>query len=367
MSALEDEKEDVRENAYEALGKIGGTAARDEMIVKLVSALGDENDNVSESALYAIGKMGKKAATNEVITNLMGMRCKDGTLACQVPDAIDNILSSSTSIMKLDPKLILQLSWRKSELICLKNVLMDELIVKFFDTQSRDWLPLVADIALQKGAALLMTNGAVMVYDKKEPVVVHVSNLELHQELIGVLTNQAIQMHLSFGIESEKITDQNIPNVNNGKRKRGDSLISTSKRQKQPQQDNNTNANTDSSDARNTEKIAKLASGERKVNDLPLIKQLESLQGQCYEAKISRTFETAREQEQDDFIVEDVGAWIDTAKNGVYIAAHIVSLGDAQYHNGREPQPGLVQLDQNQNLMYRQNSSKLFNEIYPSS
>ncbi|CAF1300125.1 unnamed protein product [Rotaria sordida] len=43
------------------------------------------------------------------------------------------------------------------------------------------------------------------------------------------------------------------------------------------------------------------------------------------------------------------------------------STGDAQYHDGREPQPGLVQLDQNQNLIFHQNSSKLFNEIYPNS
>ncbi|CAF1267253.1 unnamed protein product [Rotaria sordida] len=43
------------------------------------------------------------------------------------------------------------------------------------------------------------------------------------------------------------------------------------------------------------------------------------------------------------------------------------STGDAKHHNGREHQPGLVQLDQNQNLTYHQHSSKLFNEIYSSS
>ncbi|CAF0999963.1 unnamed protein product [Didymodactylos carnosus] len=59
------------------------------------------------------------------------------------------------------------------------------------------------------------------------------------------------------------------------------------------------------------------------------------------------------------------------SQSGKYHPLFAVGLvnatGDAQYHDGREPQPGLVQLDQNQNLIYHQNSSKLFNEIYPSS
>lgn len=32
-------------------------------------------------------------------------------------------------------------------------------------------------------------------------------------------------------------------------------------------------------------------------------------------------------------------------------------LGDPQYHDGREPQPGLVQLNQDQNLMFKEKDS----------
>lgn len=42
-------------------------------------------------------------------------------------------------------------------------------------------------------------------------------------------------------------------------------------------------------------------------------------------------------------------------------------LDDAQYHDGREPQPGFVQLNQNQNLFYRENNTNIFNDVDPHS
>jgi hypothetical protein len=147
-------------------------------------------------------KIDKKAATNEVITTIMTKCNIDGRLTYEAADVIDDILSSSTSISALDPTLILQIfSWRR-ELKCLKNILMDELIRKFVDTKNPDWLPVVAYITLESGAALVITEDTVLVYDKREPVVLHISNLKLRQELIGVLTNQAKQLHLSFEIPS---------------------------------------------------------------------------------------------------------------------------------------------------------------------
>ncbi|CAF3970294.1 unnamed protein product [Rotaria sordida] len=51
----------------------------------------------------------------------------------------------------------------------------------------------------------------------------------------------------------------------------------------------------------------------------------------------------------------------------IFAVGLVNSTGDPQYHDGREPQSALVQLNQNQNLIFHQNSSKLFNEINPSS
>ncbi|CAF1608862.1 unnamed protein product [Adineta ricciae] len=50
-----------------------------------------------------------------------------------------------------------------------------------------------------------------------------------------------------------------------------------------------------------------------------------------------------------------------TAKyHPLFSVGRLNSTGDAQYHNGREPQPSLVQLNENQNLMFRENTTKPF-------
>ncbi|UJR19578.1 hypothetical protein I4U23_022713 [Adineta vaga] len=43
------------------------------------------------------------------------------------------------------------------------------------------------------------------------------------------------------------------------------------------------------------------------------------------------------------------------------------STGDAQHHDGRQPQQDFVQLNQNQNLIYHQNSTKPFKKIYSTA
>jgi HEAT repeat protein len=202
VSALGDKSVLVRYVACEALGRIDEKVATNEVITKLVSALEDESEDVRSSACKGLTKMGEKAATNQVITNIMTVHDIDGRLSSEAAGAIDGILSSSTSIIGFDPTLILQICWWNRELKCVKNILTDESIIKFFDTRNPDWLPLVAYITLETGAALVITEDTVMVYDKREPVVLHISDLKLRQELIGVLTNQAKQLHLCFEIPS---------------------------------------------------------------------------------------------------------------------------------------------------------------------
>jgi hypothetical protein len=149
------------------------------VITKLVSALGDESEDVRSCACQTLGKIGEKVATNEVIAKIMTMRAGDRALSYKAANAIDGILRSSVSIIELDPKLILQLCSTKNESECLRNVLIHEVIKKIFDTQNPDWLPVLAHITFQKGAALLITEETLTVHNKTEPVLLHIQNLKI--------------------------------------------------------------------------------------------------------------------------------------------------------------------------------------------
>ncbi|CAF4126222.1 unnamed protein product, partial [Didymodactylos carnosus] len=55
LAALGDEKEHVRRNACEALGKMGDKAGTAEVIRALLAALGDEKEHVRRNACEALG------------------------------------------------------------------------------------------------------------------------------------------------------------------------------------------------------------------------------------------------------------------------------------------------------------------------
>ncbi|CAF1229678.1 unnamed protein product [Adineta steineri] len=200
--ALEDESEYVRRGTCEALKNMGKKAATNEVIIKLFSALDDEGGQVRESACQALGKMGEKAATNEVITKLVNILDEPGKLSYTAADAIDGILHSSTVMIDFGPMLISKLCGCGRQLKCLKNVSLDELIRKFFHSQDAAWLLPMIEIALQKGAAVLINEGKLMVYDNGEPIEVSTQNLELHNKLIEAFTNKAKALHLPLGIPS---------------------------------------------------------------------------------------------------------------------------------------------------------------------
>ncbi|CAF1206937.1 unnamed protein product [Adineta steineri] len=140
ISVLEDESERVRRGACKALGIMSEKAATNEVISKLVRALEDESKLVRSSAYKALGKMGEKAATKEVITKLVDTRDTDGKSSFETANAIDGIFRSSAVMIAFGPMLISKLCTYEEELECLKNVSLDELIRKFFDTRDADWL-----------------------------------------------------------------------------------------------------------------------------------------------------------------------------------------------------------------------------------
>ena len=202
MSTVGDASEYVRMIAWEALGNMGEKAATNEVITKLVSALGDESNIVRLCVCKALGNIGEKAATNKVITKLMNMCDRDGLLSYSAAIAIDGILTSSDLIFGFGPKLISELCLWKSESECLKNISVDEVIRKFFETENTDWLSAVVSITYRKGAAVSITKDALLVYDNRDPLELLIPSWKLHQKLIKAFTIQAKRLHLSFEISS---------------------------------------------------------------------------------------------------------------------------------------------------------------------
>ncbi|CAF0713235.1 unnamed protein product [Adineta steineri] len=192
VSLLKDESELVRRSACQALGNIGEKAATNEVIAKLVSALEDEGDWVRSSACHALGNIGEKAATNEVITKLVNIRDDDGQLCFVAAIAIDSIFHSSIVMIALGPALISKLCVYGGRLQCLNDVLLDELIRNFFDTQDVDWLLAAIEITVQKGAAVSISEDKLMMYDNGEPIELRIPN---------IAASQSDSSHSKFGID----------------------------------------------------------------------------------------------------------------------------------------------------------------------
>ncbi|CAF0983062.1 unnamed protein product [Adineta steineri] len=202
VSALDDEIAHVRYEVREALVNIGKNAATHEVITKLATALEDESKLVQIEACRALGQMGEKAATKEVITKVANIGDADKVVFFEAAHAIDSIFRSSAVMNTFGPTLISELFACGEELQCLKNISLDELIRKFFDTQDADWLLAVIEMILWKGAAVSMNEDKLMVYDSGEPIELRAPNLKLHNEFVGAFTNKAKALHFSSGIPS---------------------------------------------------------------------------------------------------------------------------------------------------------------------
>jgi HEAT repeat protein len=204
VSTLGDENEHGRVRACEFLGEMGKKIATNEVIGKLVSALGDESKDVSRYACIALGKMGEKAATNEVMNKLVVEMNDNRRLHCrEVALAVEKIISRSTILTQLDPKIISVFCLCDYGSDCLKNVSRDYLINFFLTAKIPDGMSAVTQIMLVEGIAVTATEDKVVIYDKKEPLELFVPSLELQQQLFEALTKQAKRRRLYFEIPSE--------------------------------------------------------------------------------------------------------------------------------------------------------------------
>jgi hypothetical protein len=190
---------------------MGEKAATKEVISELVSALGDESWNVSSSAGEALRKMDKKVGTNDAINKLVILVNSDKSRSYYAANAIESILSSSSVIAQLDPKIISDLCLCKRASDCLTNVSAEQLIEWFFTTKNPDWLSAVTGLTLLKGAAVITIEDKVVVYGSKEPFELPVLDSILRQQLIEAFTEQAKRLHLSLEMSSK--APRNEPKV----------------------------------------------------------------------------------------------------------------------------------------------------------
>jgi hypothetical protein len=198
VSALGDENDYVRGNAWEALGKMGEKAATNEVITKLVSALGDESISVREYACVALVKMGQKVATNEVITKLVIVmnNNNNGNRNSYAAEAVGNILSSSAVIRQLTPKIFADLCVCKYASNCLKHVSEDKLIDICQTTENRDWLSVVTQLTFLRGTAVTANENRIVVYGKTEPTELLIRNSELRHRLFEAFIIERKRLHL---------------------------------------------------------------------------------------------------------------------------------------------------------------------------
>lgn len=197
ISTLEDESAYVRRNACYALGNISEKAATNEVIRKLIHALDDENETVKANACYALGNIGTKAPTNEMISRLASIANGAGMGNIKAPGVVANILSSPAVITQLAPKIIVDLCLCKHGSDCLKNISEEELIDVYLTTENPEWVSAVTLYIFLNGAAVTVIEQKLILYGKKEPLELSISNLELYQQLVESLTDQAQQLHLS--------------------------------------------------------------------------------------------------------------------------------------------------------------------------
>ena len=183
----------------QALGKLGEKAATNEVITKLVSALENEREWVREMACATLEKMGEKAATNEVVSKLVSLVDSTDRRTYGCVEALGSILSSFAVMKQLNPEIILKLCLSDRASDCLRNISENDLIDMFFETNNPDWLFAIPRLAFQRRSAVIDTEEkVVVVFGKKEPVELRDLSSQLRHQLVEAFMNQGIRLHVNL-------------------------------------------------------------------------------------------------------------------------------------------------------------------------
>jgi hypothetical protein len=162
------------------------------------------DEGVRKNACEALGQMSEKAATNDVISTLVTLVNSNWLWECASAEgAIDHILSSSSVLIQLDPKIIANFCLEESITKGRKIVSVEQLINIFFNTKNPDWLPVMTRLALQQGVAVTVTEEKLVVYDSNELLELPVPCIALVQQVIKAFNNLATEFHLSFEMLSQ--------------------------------------------------------------------------------------------------------------------------------------------------------------------
>jgi hypothetical protein len=150
--------------------------------------------------------MSEKVPTNEIISKIVNIvnSGKDWLNdSYSATWAVTKILSSPDAIKQLRPEIISNLLLSKDMPGWLENLSSDQLIDIFFITQERRWLSPIFRFMLLRGIAVTATENKVVVYDRKGPLELSASNIEVCQQLIINFTEQRKELRLDFGMHEK--------------------------------------------------------------------------------------------------------------------------------------------------------------------
>lgn len=205
ISAIADASEQVRRSAFEALGKIVGKTATAEWIDQLVRNLENQSEVVKEYVCDGLAEIGKNSKDDEVIIKLVTIVNSNRLKPEQSAEILKHISSSHITIKNVDPRIVKELCRTEhNALNCFKDVLETNLIKQLLETKDPNWLPVVTQLVLFKGIAIVPSESKLIVYGKAEPCELHIDGRDSCKPLIEALTKQAKQLQLFLEIERKK-------------------------------------------------------------------------------------------------------------------------------------------------------------------
>ena len=200
MNALQDEDRRVRSCAREVLGKMGIEAASEKVFDDLINAIQHQDSHVRREAYKVLGKLGEKAATKCVIVSLVN------SLHGKVNDrmnewmaaALNGAMLSFSAIKELDSNVIVKLYSCIRQLYFIEFTTMpsDQFVKVFLETGNDTWLPLVKYAARVQGIAITACDNKIIIYDKKDVVVIDTSKPELMKRFVNGLINDREELEI---------------------------------------------------------------------------------------------------------------------------------------------------------------------------
>ena len=196
VSAVNDTSSSTRASACLALGNVGEEAATEEVISKLLSSLEDDDGDVRWYAACSLGRMGDKAATNEVMSKILSLVDSDKIYLTEFLDIFEYIFRSPQVMKQFNPMIFKQILLKYGVSEHSGNISEKDFINIFYETRDLNWLPVLLQVILGNGTAIVDVEDKLIVYGKVEPYELPVVNSELYRQLVTAFTDESKRWHL---------------------------------------------------------------------------------------------------------------------------------------------------------------------------